>query len=56
MKNGSGTIRNRDGRGGEEDSKDVLTEEESHERFKQIQELIQEKGSKKHQQSYVRTD
>lgn len=56
MQTERGNIRNRDVGGGEEDRKDVFTEEESHKRIKQIQELIQEKGSKKHQQSYVRTD
>ncbi|CAN6988049.1 unnamed protein product [Brassica oleracea var. botrytis] len=37
-------------------SKDVFTEEESDKRIEQIQELIQEKGTKKQHQSHVRTD
>lgn len=36
-------IRNRDVRGGEEDSQDVFAEEESNKRIEQIQELILEK-------------
>ena len=48
MQTERGNIRNRDVGGGEEDRKDVFTEEESHKRIEQIQKLIQEKGSKKH--------
>lgn len=47
-------IRNRDRGGGKEDSEDGFLEEESVKRIEQIQELYQEKGSKK--QGHVRTD
>lgn len=47
-------IRNRDVRGGEEDSQDVFAEEKSNKRIEQIQELILKKRSKKQQQSHVR--
>lgn len=38
------------------DNRDVCTEEERDKHIEHIQELIQEKGTKKQHQSHVRTD